>query len=142
MAMLLPKRVKYRSSMRGSNKGLARRGYMVSFGDYGLKALERCHLTSRQIEAARKAITHKTKRTGKIWIRVFPDKPIPKKPNETRMGKGKCPTDHYAAVVKPGTVLFEIAGVSEKLAKAALKRASDKIPVKTKIVSSDIFEKQ
>jgi len=139
MAMLLPKRVKYRSTMRGGNKGLARRGHVVSFGDFGLKSLESCYLTSRQIEAARKAITHRTKRTGKIWIRVFPDKPIPKKPNETRMGKGKCPTDHYAAVVKPGTVLFEIAGVSKELAKAALKRASDKLPVRTKIVSSDIF---
>lgn len=139
MAMLLPKRVKYRSTMRGRNKGIAQRGHSVSFGDFGLKSLESGYISSRQIEAARKAITHRTKRTGKIWIRIFPDKPIPKKPNETRMGKGKSPTDHYAAVVKPGTILFEIAGVSEDLAKAALKRASDKISVKTKIVSSAAF---
>lgn len=139
MPMLLPKRVKYRSRMRGKNKGLALRGSTVDFGDFGLKALERGNISSRQLEAARKAITHRTKRTGKIWIRVFPDKPIPKKPNETRMGGGKSPTDHYAAVVKPGTILFEIAGVTPQLAKSALRRASDKLPIKTKIVSSDIF---
>ena len=140
--MLLPKRVKYRKTMRGTNRGLANRGSMVNFGDWGLKSMEAGYLSSRQIEAARKAITHRTKRTGKIWIRVFPDKPIPKKPNETRMGKGKSPTDHYAAVIKPGTILFEIAGVSEDLAKQALGRASDKLPMKTKIVSSNIFGKK
>ncbi len=140
--MLLPKRVKYRKTMRGTNRGLANRGSMVNFGDWGLKSMEAGYLSSRQIEAARKAITHRTKRTGKIWIRVFPDKPIPKKPNETRMGKGKSPTDHYAAVIKPGTILFEIAGVSEDLAKQALRRASDKLPMKTKIVSSNIFGKK
>ncbi len=140
MAMLLPKRVKYRSAMRGRIKGTATRGTRVDFGDFGLKALEPGHISSRQLEAARKAITHRTKRTGKIWIRVFPDKPIPKKPNETRMGSGKSPTDHYAAVVRPGMILFEIAGVSDDLAKEALGRAADKISVKTKIVSSDVFK--
>jgi large subunit ribosomal protein L16 len=140
--MLLPKRVKYRKTMRGTNRGLANRGSLVNFGDWGLKSLEAGYLSSRQIEAARKAITHRTKRTGKIWIRIFPDKPIPKKPNETRMGKGKSPTDHYAAVVKPGTILFEIAGVSDDLARQALRRAADKLPMKTKIVSSDIFGKK
>jgi large subunit ribosomal protein L16 len=139
MPMLLPKRVKYRSSMRGRIKGSATRGTQVSFGDYGLKAMESGLLSSRQLEAARKAITHRTKRTGKIWIRVFPDKPIPKKPNETRMGSGKSPTDHYAAVVRPGVILFEIAGVTDELAKSALRRAADKISVKTKIVSSNVF---
>ncbi|MBD3366088.1 50S ribosomal protein L16 [candidate division WWE3 bacterium] len=137
--MLLPKRVKYRSTMRGKNRGVATRGFTVNFGDFGLKALEHGYVSSRQIEAARKAITHRTKRTGKIWIRIFPDKPIPKKPNETRMGKGKSPTDHYAAVVKPGTILFEIAGVSDELARSAMRRASDKLGIKTKVVSSDVF---
>ena len=135
--MLLPKKVKYRSRFRGTNKGLATRGSHVSFGEFGLKAMDRGLLTSRQIEAARKAITHKTKRSGKLWIRIFPDKPVSKHPNETRMGRGKSPLDHYAAVIKPGRILFELAGIDEDLAKAALRRASDKLPIKTKFVTSD-----
>ncbi|MCA9302065.1 50S ribosomal protein L16 [Candidatus Nomurabacteria bacterium] len=135
--MLMPKKVKFRRSMRGNNKGLAVRGSTISFGEYALKADDRCLITSRQIEAARKAIAHKTKRTGKVWIRVFPDKPITKKPNETRMGGGKSPASHYAAVVKPGKILFEIAGVTEEVAKAAFKRAADKLPVKTRFVSAE-----
>jgi len=133
--MLLPKKVKYRKQMRGTNKGIATRGATVAFGDFGLKAMGRGVLTSRQIEAARKAISHKTKRTGKLWIRVFPDKSISKKPNETRMGSGKAPPNHFAAVVKPGKVVFEMAGVSEDLARAAFKRAADKLPIKMKFVS-------
>jgi large subunit ribosomal protein L16 len=134
--MLIPKKVKYRKQMRGSNKGIATRGCNISFGEYGLKAMDRGLVTSRQIEAARKAITHKTKRSGKLWIRVFPDKPVSKKPNETRMGSGKSPTDHYAAVVRPGKILFELAGVPQEIAAAALRRASDKLPIKTKFVVS------
>ncbi|HDQ88567.1 MAG TPA: 50S ribosomal protein L16 [candidate division WWE3 bacterium] len=140
--MLLPNRVKFRSAMRGKIKGIATRGSSVAFGDYGLKSLESGYLSSRQIESARKAIAHKTKRLGKVWIRIFPDKPIPKKPNETRMGGGKAPTDHYAAVIKPGTILFEIAGVTETMAMDAFRRASDKLPLKTKVVSSDAFGKK
>lgn len=132
--MLLPKKVKYRKVQRGNNKGVATRGSYVSFGEFGIKAMDRCLLTSRQIEAARKAIVQETKRGGKLWIRVFPDKPVAKKPNETRMGSGKSPTDHYAAVVKPGKILFEIGGISEDLARKALKRATDKLPIKTKFV--------
>lgn len=134
--MLMPKRTKFRTQMRGKNKGNATRGYTISFGDYALKALERGHLSSRQIEAARKAISHRTKRNGKLWIRIFPNKPISKKPNETRMGGGKSPVDHYAAVIKPGSILFEMAGLDEDLAKAALKRASDKLPIKTKFITT------
>lgn len=135
--MLMPKRVKYRKHMRGTNKGLATRGSTVAFGSYGLKAMDRCLLTSRQIEAARKAISHKTKRSGKLWIRVFPDKSVSKKPNETRMGSGKSPPDHFAAVVKPGKILFELEGVTENIARDAFKRASDKLPVKTKFIVSE-----
>ena len=123
----MPKKTKYRRRMRGNNKGIATRGATVSFGEYALKAEGRGLLTSRQIEAARKAISHKTKRGGKLWIRVFPDKPIVKKPNETRMGSGKAPLSHYAAVVKPGKIIFEISGVTEEIARAAFKRASDKL---------------
>lgn len=135
--MLMPKKTKFRTAMRGNNKGLATRGATVSFGEYGLKAETRGLLTSRQIEAARKAIANKTKRGGKVWVRVFPDKPVSKKPAETRMGSGKSPISHYAAVVKPGKVLFEIAGVTEEVARAAFKRAADKLPVKTRFVSTD-----
>lgn len=135
--MLMPKKTKYRRKMRGINKGLATRGSKISFGDYALKAEERGLLTSRQIEAARKAITHKTKRTGKLWIRVFPDKPIVKKPGETRMGSGKSPLSHYAAVVKPGKVIFEMSGVTEEVAKAAFKRAADKLPLKTRFINAE-----
>lgn len=135
--MLMPKRLKYRKHMRGVNRGLATRGSKIAFGSYGLKAIDRGLLTSRQIEAARKAISHKTKRSGKLWIRVFPDKSISKKPNETRMGSGKSPPDHFAAVIKPGKILFELEGVSETMAKDAFKRATDKLPIKTKFVSSE-----
>jgi len=132
--MLLPKKVKFRKVQRGNNKGIATRGSTISFGEFALKAVGRCLLTSRQIESARKAIMHETKRGGKVWIRVFPDKPIAKKPIETRMGSGKAATDHYAAVVKPGKILFEMGGLSEETARIALKRASDKLPVKTKFL--------
>jgi large subunit ribosomal protein L16 len=132
--MLLPSRVKYRKQQRGVNRGLAVRGSGVNFGEYALKSVDRGMLTSRQIESARKAITQYTKRGGKLWIRVFPDKPISKKPNETRMGSGKAPLDHFAAVVKPGKVLFELAGVPEATAKAAMERAAFKLPVKTKFI--------
>lgn len=132
--MLLPKKVKYRKQQRGNNKGLAVRGSTMFFGEYAIKSVERGLLTSRQIEAARKAISHRTKRGGKLWIRVFPDKPIVKKPAETRMGSGKAPTDHYAAVIKPGKIIFELSGVPKELAEAALRRASDKLPLKTKFI--------
>lgn len=135
--MLMPKKTKFRKRMRGNNKGIATRGHTVSFGDYALKAQTRGLLTSRQIEAARKAISHKTKRGGKLWIRVFPDKPVSKKPAETRMGSGKSPVSHYAAVVKPGKIIFEISGVTEETAKAAFKRAADKLPIKTKFMNSE-----
>ena len=134
--MLMPKRVKYRKHQRGTNKGLAVRGSDISFGEYGLKAMSRGLLTSRQIEAARKAISHKTKRGGKLWIRVFPAKSISRKPLETRMGSGKAAPDHFAAVVKPGKIIFELSGVTSELAQAALKRAADKLPLRTRFVSS------
>lgn len=133
----MPKKVKYRKHQRGNNKGIATRGVNISFGDFALKAEDRGLLTSRQIEAARKAITHRTKRGGKLWIRVFPDKSVSKKPQETRMGSGKSAPDHFSAVVKPGKILFEISGVSEELAKSAFKRASDKLPLKTRFISRD-----
>ena len=132
--MLMPKKVKYRKQQRGSNRGIAVRGSTVSFGDYSLKSDVRGLLTSRQIESARKAIMHNTKRGGKLWIRVFPDKAIAKKPNETRMGSGKSPTDHYAAVIKPGKIIFEISGVSEETAKLAFGMAADKLPLKTRFI--------
>lgn len=135
--MLLPKRVKFRKQQRGTNRGIAVRGSSVAFGDFALKAVDRGMLTSRQIESARKAIAHKTKRGGKLWIRIFPDKAIAKKPNETRMGSGKSPTDHYSAVIKPGRVLFELGGVTPELAKDAFERAAAKLPLKTKFVSKE-----
>lgn len=135
--MLMPKKVKYRKHQRGNNKGIAVRGSTISFGEYALKAEDRGLLTSRQIEAARKAITHRTKRGGKLWIRVFPDKSVSKKPQETRMGSGKSPPDHFAAVVKPGKIIFEISGIEESLAKEAFRRASDKLPIKTRFVKRE-----
>ena len=132
--MLLPKKVKNRKHQRGTNRGIAVRGAVISFGEYALKAEDRGLLTSRQIEAARKAIAQNTKRGGKLWIRVFPDKAIAKKPNETRMGSGKSPTDHYAAVIKPGKIIFEISGVTEDIARGAFRRASDKLPIKTRFL--------
>lgn len=132
--MLMPKRTKYRKMMKGRNRGLSMRGANLSFGEFGLKAMEACFLTSRQIESARRAIAGSTKRGGKLWIRVFPSKPITKKPLEVRMGKGKGSVDHYAAVVKPGKMLFELSGVEVSLAKRAFTLAASKLPVKTKII--------
>ena len=135
--MLLPKRVKYRKQQRGINKGLAVRGYYISFGEFALKAMDRGLLTSRQIEAARKSISYETKRGGKLWIRVFPDKAISKKPNETRMGSGKSPADHYAAVIKPGKIIFEMSGVTEETARNAFAKAADKLPIKMRFLKKE-----
>jgi large subunit ribosomal protein L16 len=132
--MLMPKKVKYRKQQRGRMRGKAWRGSDVSFGDFGLKALEPCWLTDRQIEAARVAMTRKIKRGGKVWINVFPDKPYTKKPAETRMGSGKGNPEGWVAVVKPGKVMFELAGVPEDLAREALRLAGHKLPIKTKFV--------
>ncbi len=133
--MLMPKRTKFRKAQRGRMTGKAMTGSSVSFGEYGLKALEPCWLTNRQIEAARVALTRHIKRGGKIWIRVFPDKPVTKKPAETRMGKGKGSPEYWVAVIKPGRVLFEIEGVGEPLARDAFRLAANKLPLKTKFVS-------
>jgi large subunit ribosomal protein L16 len=133
--MLMPKRVKHRKQMRGRMKGRASRGATVAFGDYGLQALEPCWMTSRQIEAARRAIVRYVRRRAKVWIRVFPDKPATKRPAETRMGKGKGAVDHWVAVVKPGRILFEMAGVSEDVAKEAMRLAAHKLPIKTQFVT-------
>ena len=133
--MLLPKRTKYRKQHRGRMKGRAGRGNTISFGEYGLQALEPCWMTSRQIEAARRAIVRHVKRGGKLWIRVFPDKPVTAKPAETRMGGGKGAVDHWVAVVKPGRMIFEIAGVPEEDAREAMRLASHKLPIKTRFVS-------
>jgi len=138
--MLMPKRVKYRRQHRGRMKGQATRGSSISFGEYGLKALEPCWLTSRQIEAARVAITRHVKRMGKLWIRVFPDKPVTKKPAETRMGKGKGAPESWICVVKPGRVLFELDGVPVSLAREAMTLANAKLPLKTKFVTRKIEE--
>ena len=135
--MLMPKRVKYRKVMRGRMGGLAQKGATISFGEYGLKALESAKITSRQIEAARVAINRKVKRGGKLWIRIFPDFPFTKKAAETRMGKGKGNPEGFVARVKPGRMLFEIAGVDETLAMEALESAAHKLPLKTKVVSVD-----
>lgn len=132
--MLMPKRVKYRKQMRGRMKGRATRGTTVVFGDYGLQALEPAWITSRQIEAARRAIVRHMRRRGRYWIRIFPDKPVTKKPAETRMGKGKGAVDHWVAVVKPGRILFELAGVDEDVAREAMRLASHKLPIKTQFV--------
>ncbi len=133
--MLQPKRVKYRKIQRGRRRGTAHSGNKVDFGEFGLQAMEAHWITSRQIEAARRAIVHHVKRGGKIWIRVFPDKPVTSRPPETRMGKGKGAVDHWVAVVKPGRVLFEIAGIREDMAKEALRLASHKLPIKTQIIT-------
>ena len=132
--MLMPKRVKYRKQQRGRMRGNAKGGTTVAFGEYGLKALERGWITSRQIEAARVAMTRKIKRGGKVWITVFPDKPYTKKPAETRMGSGKGTPEGWVAVVKPGRVMFELSGVPEPLAREAMRLAGHKLPVKTKFV--------
>ena len=133
--MLMPKRVKYRKQMRGRMRGKAYRGSEVSFGDIGLKALEPGWISARQIEAARRAIVHEMKRRGKVWIRIFPDKPYTKRAAETRMGKGKGEVEYWVAVVKPGRIMFEVGGIDEKTAIRALQRARYKISIKTKIVS-------
>ena len=135
--MLLPKRVKFRRVQRGRLKGKATRGNTVTYGDFGLMATEPCWSTSNQIEAARIAMTRYTKRGGKVWIKIFPDKPITEKPAETRMGKGKGSPEYWVAVVKPGRVMFEIAGVSEEVAREALRLASHKLPVKSKVVTKE-----
>ena len=131
--MLLPKRVKYRKAQRGRMKGKAQRGSTIAFGDYGLKALEPAWITSRQIEACRVALSRKMKRDGKVWIRIFPDKPVSKKPLETRMGKGKGAPEFWVAVIKPGRIMFEVSGVSTEIAHEALSVCSHKLPIKTKI---------
>jgi len=136
--MLMPKRVKYRKQMRGRMKGKAYRGSDVSFGEYGLQALEPGWVSARQIESARRAMVHEMKRRGKVWIRIFPDKPYTKRAAESRMGKGKGPVEYWVAVVKPGRILFEVGGTDEETAHEALLRAKYKLSVKTKIVSRDV----
>jgi large subunit ribosomal protein L16 len=133
--MLMPKKVKYRKQQRGRMAGKAWRGSDVSFGDYGLRALEPCWMTARQIEAARVAMTRFIKRGGKIWIRVFPDKPITKKPQETRMGKGKGAPEEWVCVVRPGRILFEMEGINEADARKAMRLASAKLPIKTRFAT-------
>jgi large subunit ribosomal protein L16 len=132
--MQQPKRVKYRKSHKGNRKGKAQAGNTVIFGEYGLQALEAAWLTDRQIEAARRAITHHVRRGGKVWIRIFSDKPVTKKPAETRMGGGKGAPDHWVAVVRPGRIMFEMAGVDENIAKEALRLASYKLPIDTRFI--------
>lgn len=132
--MLQPKRTKYRKQQKGRNNGLAHRGSTVAFGSFGLKAVTSGRITNRQIEAARIAMTRYMKREGKVWIRIFPDKPITAKPQEVRMGKGKGPLDHYVAIIEPGRILFELEGVPEEVAREALRLAAQKLPVQTKTV--------
>ncbi len=135
--MLMPKRVKYRKQFRGRMRGKALRGSEVSFGEYGLQALEPAWITSRQIEAARRAIVRHVRRRGKYWVRIFPDKPVTAKPAETRMGKGKGAVDHWVAVVKPGRMLFELAGVGEDIAREAMRLAANKLPIKCQFVARE-----
>lgn len=132
--MLQPKRVKYRRAFRGQMGGVATRGAKVEFGDFALKSMEAGWITARQIEAARRAMTHHTKRGGRIWIRIFPDKPVTKKPPETRMGSGKGNVDHYVAVVKPGTILFEMGGITKEIAAEAMRLAGRKLPLEVRFV--------
>ena len=132
--MLQPKRTKYRKQQKGRNRGLAHRGSSISFGSFGLKAMEAGRLTNRQIESARVAMTRYMKREGQVWIRIFPDKPITAKPQEVRMGKGKGAVDHYVAQIKPGRVMFEMDGVSMEVAQEGLRLAAQKLPIKTKFV--------
>ena len=135
--MLMPKKVKWRKTHRGRMRGAAQRGSRLSFGTYGLKALEPKWITSRQIESARVAITRHVKRGGKLWIRIFPDKPVTKKPAETRMGKGKGAPEFWVAVVKPGRIMFELEGVSTEIAKEAMRLAGYKLPIRTKFVEAE-----
>jgi large subunit ribosomal protein L16 len=137
--MLQPKKTKYRKQFKGRNRGIATRGAAVSFGEFGLKAADRARLTARQIEAARRSITRHIKRGGKLWIRVFPDKPITKKPLEVRQGKGKGPVEYWVALVQPGKILFEVEGVPEALAREAFILAAAKLPVKTVFVARTIM---
>lgn len=132
--MLMPKKTKHRKAQKGRVRGVDSRGTELSFGEFGLKALEKERISTRQIEASRRAMTRYVKRGGKIWIRIFPDKPITSKGGGMKMGKGKGAVDHYAAVVKPGRVLFEMSGVTIDVAKEAMKRAADKLPIKTKFI--------
>jgi len=139
--MLMPRKVKHRKQTRGRLKGVSKGGNALAFGEYGIQALEPGWITARQIEAARIAMTRRTRRGGKVWINVFPDKPVTQKPAETRMGSGKGAPEHWVAVVKPGRVMFELAGVDEALAKEALRLAGRKLPIKTKVVTreADLF---
>jgi large subunit ribosomal protein L16 len=138
--MLMPKRVKHRKQQRGRMKGKAQRGSTLAFGTYGLKAMQPAWLNSRQIEAARIAITRHIKRGGKVWIRIFPDKPVSKKPLEVRMGKGKGAPEFWVAVVKPGRIMFEVEGVTTEEARRAMELASHKLPIKTRFVQRDFYE--
>ncbi len=138
--MLQPKRTKYRKVQKGRMKGIAQRGHTISFGSFGLKSLDTVWMTSRQIEAARVALNRYMKREGQVWIRIFPDKPITKKPAEVRMGKGKGNPEYWAAVVKPGHILFEVDGVPLEVAKEALRLAAQKLPVKTKFITRNDYE--
>ena len=138
--MLLPKRVKYRKAQRGRMKGKATRGATIAFGDFGLKALEPGWITQRQIEAARVAITRLMKREGKVWIRIFPDKPVTKKPAETRMGSGKGVPEFWVAVVRPGTIMFEMGGIKKAVAAEAIQLARHKLPIKTRMVTRAAYE--
>jgi len=137
--MLQPKRSKYRKMMKGKNRGLANRGSAVSFGEYGLKSLGRGRITARQIEAARRAMTRHVKRGGKIWIRIFPDKPITKKPLEVRQGKGKGSVEYYVAQIQPGRMLYEMEGVTEEVAREAFRLAAAKLPLPTKFVTRQVM---
>jgi large subunit ribosomal protein L16 len=137
--MLMPKRVKYRKQQRGNMRGKAYRGGTVTFGEYGLQALEPAWMTNRQIEAARVAITRSMKRGGKMWIRIFPDKPVTKKPAETRMGKGKGSPEFWVAVIKPGRILFELEGISRPTAQEALRLGASKLPIKTRFVDRHVL---
>jgi large subunit ribosomal protein L16 len=132
--MLMPKRVKFRKSQKGNRRGKAQRGNLVAFGTYGLKSLDAAWITDRQIEAARIALTRHMKRDGKVWIRIFPDKPVTKKPAETRMGKGKGAPEYWVAVVLPGKIMFEVDGVTQNVAEEAFRLAAHKLPIKTKFV--------
>jgi large subunit ribosomal protein L16 len=137
--VLQPKRTKFRKQFKGKNRGLAQAGNKVSFGEYGLKATERGRVTARQIESARRAMTRHIKRGGKIWIRIFPDVPISSKPLEVRMGKGKGNIDHWVAKIQPGTVLYEMEGVSEELAREAFRLAANKLPIKTTFIQRKVM---
>ena len=138
--MLMPKRLKHRKFQRGRMTGVAHGGSTIAFGDYGLQAQEPCWMTARQIEAARRALVHHMRRGGKVWIRVFPDKPVTKKPAETRIGSGKGAPDHWVAVVKPGRILYEVSGVDRLLAKEAFRLAAHKLPIRTRVVAREGIE--